>query len=61
MDRLKAVLSALDEDTDKLVIDLSCRREGSTWFVAMDKWRKVTGFEVNRGERWRSNVFPRSG
>ncbi|KAK3375127.1 1--5-imidazole-4-carboxamide isomerase [Podospora didyma] len=46
--RLDAVLAALDSDTSKLVIDLSCRRRGDAkWFVAMDKWQAITDMEVN--------------
>lgn len=52
MNRLKAVLANLDNDTGKLVIDLSCRRRGSTWHVAMDKWQTITDFEVNEGISW---------
>ncbi|KAI9599002.1 Phosphoribosylformimino-5-aminoimidazole carboxamide ribotide isomerase [Syncephalis fuscata] len=32
---------------DKLVVDLSCRRQGDTWIVAMDRWRRLTDTEVN--------------
>ncbi|KAF2755976.1 Phosphoribosylformimino-5-aminoimidazole carboxamide ribotide isomerase [Pseudovirgaria hyperparasitica] len=46
--RLDSVLRALDNDTHKLVIDLSCRRRGSTWFVATDKWQTVTDMELNQ-------------
>ena len=46
-DRLQAVLGALDQDKTKLVIDLSCRRQGSKWVVAMNKWQKLTDMEVN--------------
>lgn len=53
MDRLKAVLAALGGEKDKLVIDLSCRRRGATWYVAMNKWQILTDFEVNQGERTR--------
>lgn len=49
MDRLKAVLHALGNDKSKLVIDLSCRRKGSSWFVAMNKWQTLTNMEVNQG------------
>ena len=49
MDRLKAVLHALGNDKEKLVIDLSCRREGSSWFVAMNKWQTLTNMEINQG------------
>ncbi|KAI0405706.1 Phosphoribosylformimino-5-aminoimidazole carboxamide ribotide isomerase [Xylaria palmicola] len=45
--RLDAVLAALGGDKDKLVIDLSCRRQGrDRWFVAMNKWQTVTDMEV---------------
>jgi phosphoribosylformimino-5-aminoimidazole carboxamide ribotide isomerase len=49
MDRLKAVLHALDNDTSKLVIDLSCRRTGTSWCVAMNKWQTLTNMEINQG------------
>ncbi|KAK3379870.1 hypothetical protein B0T24DRAFT_647285 [Lasiosphaeria ovina] len=45
--RLDAVLAALDGDRSRLVIDLSCRRRGDTWFVAMDKWQTITNMEVS--------------
>ena len=50
--RLKAILSALDNKTSKLVIDLSCRRHNDKWIVAMNKWQTLTDMEVNEG-----NVF----
>lgn len=47
--RLNAVLKALDGDTSKLVIDLSCRRRGEgQWFVAMNKWQTITDMEINQ-------------
>jgi phosphoribosylformimino-5-aminoimidazole carboxamide ribotide isomerase len=46
VDRLQSVLKALDEDKSKLVIDLSCRRKGGSWFVAMNKWQTVTEMEI---------------
>ncbi|KAL9028291.1 MAG: hypothetical protein Q9196_003328 [Gyalolechia fulgens] len=46
--RLKAVLESLKNDTEKLVIDLSCRRTGSRWMVAMNKWQTLTDTEVNQ-------------
>lgn len=49
-ERLNDVLQSLGGDKSKLVIDLSCRRKGDTWFVAMNKWQTVTQFEVNQGE-----------
>jgi len=32
---------------DKLVVDVSCRRRGERWFVAMNKWQTITDTEVN--------------
>lgn len=49
MPRLRAVLAALDNDKDKLVIDLSCRRKDDKWFVATNKWQTITDFELNQG------------
>ncbi|KAK0100357.1 Enzyme that catalyzes the fourth step in the histidine pathway [Cadophora gregata] len=46
-DHLDLVLAALEGDKEKLVIDLSCRRKGDTWFVAMNKWQTITDMEVN--------------
>jgi phosphoribosylformimino-5-aminoimidazole carboxamide ribotide isomerase len=43
------VLSSLDNDKSKLVIDLSCRRKGETWFVAMNKWQTMTEMEITKG------------
>ncbi|GAB7357392.1 hypothetical protein MBLNU459_g8330t1 [Dothideomycetes sp. NU459] len=48
LERLKSVLNVLDNDTSKLVIDLSCRRKGETWFVAMNKWQTLTDMELNQ-------------
>lgn len=50
MDRLEAVLQALDNDKTKLVIDLSCRKQGSRWTVAMNKWQTMTDMDLN--ESW---------
>ncbi|KAL1626649.1 Enzyme that catalyzes the fourth step in the histidine pathway [Diplodia seriata] len=48
LERLQAVLKALGGDKEKLVIDLSCRRRGETWFVAMNKWQTITDMELNQ-------------
>ena len=48
--RLERILKVLGGDKSKLVIDLSCRRRGSTWFVAMDKWQTITDMELNQGK-----------
>ncbi|KAK3048686.1 Enzyme that catalyzes the fourth step in the histidine pathway [Extremus antarcticus] len=45
---LQAVLKALGGDTSKLVIDLSCRRVGEGWRVAIDRWQTITEFEINQ-------------
>ncbi|CAA9957944.1 Histidine biosynthesis [Pyrenophora teres f. maculata] len=47
-DRLRAVLAALDNDVQKLVVDLSCRRKDDKWFVATNKWQTITDFELNK-------------
>lgn len=48
---LKDVLSALKDGPKRLVIDLSCRRKGDTWVVAMDKWQTLTDTEVTKGKQ----------
>lgn len=47
--RLQSVLRSLGNDKERLVIDLSCRRVGTAWVVAMDKWQRLTDMEVNEG------------
>ncbi|KAJ1981778.1 Enzyme that catalyzes the fourth step in the histidine pathway [Dimargaris cristalligena] len=42
--RLQALSSAIGRD--RLVVDLSCRRVGSKWFVAMNKWQTITNTEI---------------
>jgi phosphoribosylformimino-5-aminoimidazole carboxamide ribotide isomerase len=34
---------------ERLVIDLSCRRRENGWWVAMDRWQRITETEVNKG------------
>lgn len=48
LERLQSVLKALGGDNQKLVIDLSCRRVGEGWRVAMDKWQTITEFEIKK-------------
>ncbi|KAF1964268.1 phosphoribosylformimino-5-aminoimidazole carboxamide ribotide isomerase [Bimuria novae-zelandiae CBS 107.79] len=48
MERLEAILQALDNDKNKLVIDLSCRRKDDKWFVATNKWQSITDFELTQ-------------
>jgi phosphoribosylformimino-5-aminoimidazole carboxamide ribotide isomerase len=52
--RLEGVVKALDGiggegGREKLVVDLSCRRVGEKWVVAMDKWTRLTDLEVCQG------------
>jgi phosphoribosylformimino-5-aminoimidazole carboxamide ribotide isomerase len=32
---------------EKLVLDLSCRKKGDSWFIATNRWQTVTTLEVN--------------
>lgn len=50
MKHLDAVLDVLNRDRSKLVIDLSCRKQGARWFVAMNKWQTLTDMELNDSE-----------
>ncbi|KAG6817406.1 hypothetical protein H0H87_009050 [Tephrocybe sp. NHM501043] len=45
LERLKKVSSAVGKD--KLVVDVSCRRRGDKWLVAMNKWQDITDMEVS--------------
>ncbi|KZT08173.1 Phosphoribosylformimino-5-aminoimidazole carboxamide ribotide isomerase [Laetiporus sulphureus 93-53] len=46
LERLQRMSSLVGED--KLVIDVSCRRRGDKWLVAMNKWQTITDMEVNK-------------
>lgn len=48
MERLEEVLTAVG-GKERLVIDLSCRRRGDRWIVAMNRWQTMTDMEVNKG------------
>ncbi|KAL8949804.1 MAG: hypothetical protein Q9222_004121 [Ikaeria aurantiellina] len=48
LERLKNILESLGNDIGKLAIDLSCRRAGDKWMVAMNKWQTLTDMEVNQ-------------
>ncbi|MCJ1476819.1 Enzyme that catalyzes the fourth step in the histidine pathway [Lambiella insularis] len=48
LSRLQSVLQSLGNDKQKLIIDLSCRRVGARWVVAMDKWQRLTDMDVNQ-------------
>ncbi|RKP04667.1 hypothetical protein THASP1DRAFT_35477 [Thamnocephalis sphaerospora] len=45
MERLREISNAVGRE--RLVVDLSCRRHGDSWVVAMDRWRRLTDTEVN--------------
>ncbi len=32
----------------RLVLDLSCRKQGDSWFIATNRWQTVTSMEVNQ-------------
>ncbi|KDQ64500.1 hypothetical protein JAAARDRAFT_228134 [Jaapia argillacea MUCL 33604] len=46
VERLKSISSAIGKE--KLVVDVSCRRRGDKWLVAMNKWQDITDMEVCR-------------
>ncbi|KAG2348906.1 N--5 [Suillus weaverae] len=46
LERLQSISSLVGKD--KLVVDVSCRRRGDKWFVAMNKWQDITTMEVNK-------------
>lgn len=45
MQRLEALVQSVSKEN--LVIDLSCRRTQTGWVVAMDRWQRLTEFELN--------------
>ncbi|KAF9568903.1 Phosphoribosylformimino-5-aminoimidazole carboxamide ribotide isomerase [Agrocybe pediades] len=45
LDRLKTISEIVGKD--KLVVDVSCRRRGNQWLVAMNKWQDITDMEVS--------------
>jgi phosphoribosylformimino-5-aminoimidazole carboxamide ribotide isomerase len=44
-ERVAALVQAVGRE--RLVIDLSCRRRGDAWLVAIDRWQRVTEFAVD--------------
>ncbi|KAL1702306.1 hypothetical protein EV121DRAFT_293457 [Schizophyllum commune] len=46
LERLQKLTSLVGKE--KLVVDVSCRRRGKTWFVAMNKWQDITDMEVTK-------------
>jgi len=43
--RLEKLVKAIGKN--KLVLDLSCRKRGASYFVVTDRWQKFTDLEVN--------------
>ena len=43
-ERLTTLVSRIGRE--RLVIDLSCRRQGSHWLVAIDRWQTITEFAL---------------
>ncbi|KXN86270.1 1-(5-phosphoribosyl)-5-[(5- phosphoribosylamino)methylideneamino] imidazole-4-carboxamide isomerase [Leucoagaricus sp. SymC.cos] len=46
LERLKAISEAVGRDM--LVVDVSCRKRGTKWMVAMNKWQDITDMEVSK-------------
>lgn len=48
---LQSELDALTREVgrEKLVIDLSCRRNGDGWTVAMNRWQTLTDLDISTG------------
>ena len=46
LERLKCLNSRIGKE--KIVIDLSCRRKGDEWVVAMNRWQTLTNFVLSR-------------
>ncbi|KIJ70566.1 hypothetical protein HYDPIDRAFT_172356 [Hydnomerulius pinastri MD-312] len=44
LENLKAISNKVGKE--KLVVDVSCRRRGDRWLVAMNKWQNITNMEV---------------
>ena len=44
-ERLDALSQSIGRD--KLVLDLSCRRDGDSWYVAMNRWQTRTNVNID--------------
>ncbi|KAL5487655.1 HIS6 [Sanghuangporus weigelae] len=44
LDRLRSISQIIGKE--KLVVDISCRRRGNKWLVAVNKWQDITDMEV---------------
>ena len=47
MDRLLALERAVGRE--RLVVDISCRRRGGEWVVAMNRWQDLTDMVLSKG------------
>ena len=47
-DRLRRLSESVGKG--RLVVDVSCRKRGDKWVVAMNRWQDLTDMEVNEGE-----------
>ena len=47
LDRLRSLAALVGKD--RLVVDVSCRKRDGGWWVAMDKWTRITDLEVTKG------------
>ena len=45
LERLKRLSKLVGKD--RLVVDVSCRKRGDRWIVAMNRWQDLTDLEVN--------------
>lgn len=46
LERLRSLSTAIGKEN--LVVDVSCRRRGDKWLVAMNKWQDITDMEVSK-------------
>ncbi|KAF7332208.1 alcohol dehydrogenase [Mycena kentingensis (nom. inval.)] len=46
LERLKRLSDSIGKD--RLVVDVSCRRRGDGWIVAMNKWQDLTDMQVSK-------------
>jgi phosphoribosylformimino-5-aminoimidazole carboxamide ribotide isomerase len=42
---------------ERLVVDVSCRKRGEEWIVAMNRWQDMTDMQVNKGKDLRKARF----
>ncbi|KAI0796605.1 hypothetical protein C8Q75DRAFT_741665 [Abortiporus biennis] len=46
LDRLRNISELVTKE--RLVVDVSCRRVGDGWFVATEKWQRITKMEISK-------------